>query len=230
MLKDIINKRYSARIFNDTTIEKEKIDYILDCALNAPSKQSVYPYTIYVLGNSKKATKFKKWLFWHDTWCAAGHRADIVKKTPENTRFNGQYNAPLLFLYAHRELENLVHTPLEQTVHAYKQEADLVDMTVSASFAMLAAEEQGLRTCFGRCHSYEYVDTILGDGSVKIGMALGMGYASSVDDTSPMMIPVYNKKKKLQGYDTNNLEQSYPIEKHNARQNNPAVDKLFKFI
>lgn len=230
MLKDIINKRYSARIFNDTTIEKEKIDYILDCALNAPSKQSVYPYIIYILGNSKKAIKFKNWLFWHDTWCAAGDRANIEKKTPKNTRFNGQYNAPLLFLYAHRESKNLVHTPLEQTVSAWKQEANLVDMTVSASFAMLAAEEQGLRTCFGRCHSDEYVDTILGKGNVKISMALGMGYASSTDNTSPMITPVYNKKKKLQGYETNNLEQSYPIENHNVRQNKPAVDELFKFI
>ena len=230
MIKNIIDKRYSARIFHDTVISREKANYILDCALKAPSKQSVYPYKIYVLGNSKRAIKFKNWLFWHDTWCADGVRANEENRTPENTRFNGQYNAPLLFLYAHRESNDLNHVPLDQTQFAWKQEADLIDMTVSASFAMLAAEEQGLRTCFGRCHSYEYIDTILGEGSIKIGMALGMGYADSVDNKSKMTTPIRDTVGLLQGYETNNLEQTYPIEKHNVRQNKPKINELFTFV
>jgi len=229
MLKNIIDNRYSARNFNDSDIEQEKIDYILDCALRAPSKQSRYPYKIFVLGNSKQATKFKHWLFWHDTWCADGVRADIENKTPKNTRFNGQYQAPLLFLYAHRVPHNLTHAtePIEDV---YRQEFELIDMTVSASFAMLAAEEQGLRTCFGRCHSYEYVDTILGNGSVRIGLALGMGYATTVENDSKIIRPIYDKQNQLQGYDANNLAQSYPLEKHNVRRNKPNNNELFTFI
>lgn len=230
MLKKIIDKRYSARIFHNTVIEEDKTNYILDCALKAPSKQSVYPYKIYVLGNSKRAIKFKHWLFWQDTWCADGSRVATENKTPDNTRFNGQYNAPLLFLYAHRQSNDLTHVPLEQTHHAWKQDADLIDMTVSASFAMLAAEEQGLRTCFGRCHSYEYIDTILGEGSVKIGMALGMGYADSVDNESNMITPISDKTRLIQGYETNNLEQTYPIVKHNVRRNKPKIDELYTFV
>jgi len=230
MLKRIIDKRYSARSFHNTVIEENKTNYILDCALKAPSKQGVYPYKIYVLGHSENAIKFKQWLFWHDTWCANKIRADKKNKKPDNTRFNGQYNAPLLFLYAHRVPYNLVHAPLEQTNAEWRQEADLIDMTVSASFAMLAAEEQGLRTCFGRCHSYEYVDTILGEGSVRIGMALGMGYADSVDNNSNMMTPVIGETGQLQGYDTNNLEQTYPLKKHNCRRNKPNKNELFTFI
>jgi nitroreductase len=230
MIKDIINNRYSARMFTNTIIEQNKINYILDCALNAPSKQSVYPYKILVLGNSKRATKFKKWLFWKDTWCSNGVRAKKENKTPDNTRFNGQYKAPLLFLYAYREPNNLTHIPIEYSNYEWMKDAALIDMTVSASFAMLAAEEQGLRTCFGRCHSHELVNTILGKGSIKVGMALGMGYANSVDNTSVMITPITNKSGSLQGYDTNNLEQTYPIENHNVRQNKPNIDELFKFI
>jgi len=97
-------------------------------------------------------------------------------------------------------------------------------------WAMLAAEEQGLRTCFGRCHSYEYIDTILGEGSVKIGMALGMGYADSVDNESNMITPISDKTRLIQGYETNNLEQTYPIVKHNVRRNKPKIDELFTFV
>lgn len=230
MIKRIIDKRYSARTFCDKVISKQKTNYILHCALNAPSKQSIYPYKIYVLGNSKKAIKFKQWLFWHDTWCANGERSNTENKTPKNTRFNGQYNAPLLFLYAHRQPSNLTHIPIKQTNRAFKNETDLIDMTVSASFAMLAAEELGLRTCFGRCHSYEYIDTVLGEGSVKIGMALGMGYADSVDNDSEMITPIRDATGSLQGYDTNNLKQTYPIKNHNVRQNKPKIDNLFTFV
>lgn len=229
MLKNIIENRYSARNFDNIPIKEEKIQYILECALDAPSKQSLYPYKIFVLGNSKKATKFKNWLFWHDTWCADGVRADKENKTPKNTRYNGQYNAPLLFLYTYRELNDLKYIPGDLRDNNRDPRQNLIDMTVSASFAMLAAEEQGLRTCFGNCHNYEYIDTVLGAGSIKIDLALGIGYASSVPNHRRMLNPI-NKKKKLQGYDTNNLEQSYPIEMHNVRQNKSAVDKLFKFI
>lgn len=228
MLQNIINNRYSARNFDDTEIESKKIDYILDCALKAPSKQSLYPYKIYILGNSKKAKKFKNYLFWQDTWCSKGNRADSSDKTPDNTRFNGQYNAPLLLLYAHRQFTDLVHTPLD--AFGYRQESDLIDMTVSASFAMLAAEEQGLKTCFGKCHSEEYIDTVLGKGKIKIGLALGIGYATAVPNDSMMIRPIYDKKNHLHGYDTNNLDQSYPLENHNVRQNKPDINDLFTFI
>lgn len=228
MLQDIIKRRYSARNFENVEVEQNKVQYILDCALSAPSKQSVYPYKIFVLGNSKRANKFKNWLFWNDTWCVDGKRADPSQMDSKEKRFNGQYKAPLLFLYAHRTPKDLVHTPL--TVLNNNLDYNLVDMTVSASFAMLAAEEQGLRTCFGRCHSYEYVDSILGKGSIKIGLALGMGYAKSVTNKSDMRISITNKKNILQGYDTNNLEQTYPIKKHNVRQNKPDINELFTFI
>jgi nitroreductase len=227
MLKDIIDNRYSAKFFDNVEIEQEKIDYILGCALNAPSKQSLYPYKIFVLGNSKKARKFKEWLFWHDTWCSNGNLLDETNKTPENTRFNGQYNAPLLLLYSRRNVSNLEYAPKD--LNTDRDVTDIIDLTISASFAMLAAEEQGLRTCFGKCHSNQYVDTVLGAGSVKIELALGVGYATSADNSSIMTSPI-KKGKEIVGYCTNNLDQTFPLSRHKIRRNKPSNDDLLIFV
>lgn len=228
MIRNLINKRYSARFFNSSPVELEKVNYILECALNAPSKQSLYPYEILVLGNSNAANEFKNWLFWHDTWTNNGKRLDSKNKIPKNTRFNGQYRAPLVFLYAYRVPTNLKHSPGD--LNKNRDVLDTMDMAISASFAMLAAEEQGLRTCFGKCHSDEYVNTPLGGGKIRIGLALGMGYAKSVTNSNSMLQPIFNNNKSIQGYDTKNLEQSFPLAKHNVRQNKPNKNKLFRFI
>lgn len=228
MLKELIKNRYSARSFKDTPIESEKVNYILECALSAPSKQSLYPYEILVLHNSPAAIEFKNWLFWHDTWTNNGKRVDPKNKTARTTSFNGQYRAPLVFLYAYRTPSNLKHKPGD--VAKNRSVLDSMDMAVSASFAMLAAEEQGLRTCFGKCHSDYYVNSLLGEGKISIGLALGIGYATSVGNNKSMVQPVFDNKKKVQGYDTNNLEQSFPLSRHNVRQNKPNLTKLYRFI
>jgi len=220
MLLDIIKHRYSARTWESKEVPQEKINYILDCALNAPSKQCKYPYTIYVLTESEKSKEFKNWLYWHDTWCVQGVRADPKDVHSDEKRFNGQYRSPLLLLWGHRDLATKDNDYFE----TYEWQ-NLMDMTTSASFAMLAAQEQGLSTCFGNCHSYEFTNTILGNEEVKIGLALGIGYAKIDDDTSSMVYPVY-KNDSLQGYETRNLSQSYPTEKHDLRSNKPDNDKL----
>jgi len=224
MLLDLVKSRYSARVWDHKTIENDKVDYILECALSAPSKQSIYPWKLFVLGNSKQARKFKDWLFWHDTWCVAGGCNSNTVPSNKNMRFNGQYRAPLLLLWARREIKNLVHTPvIDEHQHLY-------DATVSASFAMLAAEEQGLRTCFGSCHSHEYTNTILDNEPVEVSLALGIGYATEAKPKDNMLKEVKTKKGVFKGYDTNNLSQSYPIDKHNVRQNKPASNNLIKLI
>ncbi|MBO4331592.1 MAG: nitroreductase family protein [Paludibacteraceae bacterium] len=47
-LHEIIAKRFSVRNYIDKKVEKEKIDYILDCARLAPSACNRQPWTIYV--------------------------------------------------------------------------------------------------------------------------------------------------------------------------------------
>lgn len=231
-IQNLIKNRYSARNFLDTKIEQDKIDYILDCAINAPSKQSLYPYTINVLGTGKQSTEFKEFLFWEDTWCApSGERADKEFEGGDNKRFNGQYRAPLLLLWTHKTLNSKQHqkTNYWDQYNLAAEENNLLDMTVSASFAMLAAEEMGLKTSFCKCHSYEYHDTVLGKHA-KVGIGIGIGYAEADKNHKRKMLdPVY-KHEKLQGYDTKNLDQNFPLESHSSRRRKPGLSELITYI
>ena len=224
MIQDLINNRYSARKWLDKSIEQEKINYIIDCAYNAPSKQSLYPWTLYVLDESPKCKEFKDWLFWNDTWCYKGQRLAEQGQHSNDKRFNGQYKAPLLLLWAHRNLTNT-----EEDYSQWIQQRNLIDITVSSSFALLAAEELGLRTCFGKCHSVEYTDTFLDKGTVNVGLALGIGYAEDDDNNDIMLFPV-TKDNQVQGYDTKNLNQNYPVYKHSTRKNKPDKNKLVRHL
>jgi len=231
MLKDLVDSRYSARTWLDANIEQSKIDYILHCALNAPSKQSRYPYKIYALANSNKANAIKQELFWERTWCVDGNRAQEKDRSSEDKIFNGQYRAPLLLLWTHRKISKDLELN-ENTWQHYldeQKEQNLVDMTVSASYAMLAAEEQGLRTCFGRCHPEEISnqDNVISD----IGIAVGIGYAkvADIDDLS-LVYPVFKTKSKLEGFETRNLPQSFPKQNHILRKNKPALENLYEVI
>lgn len=232
-MKQIIDNRYSARTFLDQPVEEFLTNHILQCAIKAPSKQSLYPYEIIVLDESPAAKEFKEFLFWEDTWCVNGERANPKDKNSSEKRFNGQYRAPLVFLWAHRKLDSNLHKHKDYWDYytPSAQENDLIDMTVSASFAMLAAEEKGLRTCFGRCHSYEYTDTILGEGTVKVGLALGMGYAEpDLDHKGMFVTPVLDDNGNHQGYETKNLNKDFPKWKHDFRKDIPDWSDLIRFI
>jgi hypothetical protein len=192
----------------------------------------LYPWSLYVLGENSKAKSFKEWLFWENTWCVNGNRANIKDKESQEKRFNGQYRAPLLLLWTHRDLDEEKHKD-ENYWHTYvplQEEQNLIDMTVSASFAMLAAEELGLKTCFGRCHEHEFTNTILDKKTVKMGIALGIGYAEEdIQHNNTMLTPIVRNGRQ-EGYDTKNLSQSFPTKYHNIRQKKPKVTDLIKIV
>ena len=224
MLKDIIKNRYSARTFLDTEIEQDKIDYILECATHAPSKQGIYPYKIFVLGNSNKAQEIKEWLFWENTWCVDGQRAIPEGKESNNKRFNGQYKAPLVLVYvAHppKSVENHVYADYMKDFLKHSTDKVNTDATVSASFAMLAAEEQGLRTCFGKCHDEKLVAEKLGMPS-KAVIVVGMGYAEDYKGDVEYMGQEVYKDGVIQGYQPKNLPQDALVPDHYDRQRKPS--------
>lgn len=228
MILDLIKNRYSARKFTDQPIEQEKIEYIIECAYNAPSKQSIYPWTLYVLGESPTAKGFKEWLFWEDTWCYRGKRALLEARKSDDKRFNGQYKAPLLLMWGYRNISSKDHEGHDYwKFYKSGSRQDIMDITVSASFALLAAEELGLRTGFGGCHSDTYEDTPLGK-DINIVLALGIGYAEE-DNSLPMITPI-ERNGKMHGYDTKNMGQTYPIEHHCHRSIKPSKEQLVKYI
>lgn len=223
MLRDIIKNRYSARTFLDREIEQDKIDYILECATTAPSKQGLYPYKIFVLGTSEEAQKIKDWLFWENTWCVNGLRAVPEDKDSTNKRFNGQYKAPLVLVYVAYPpdaVENHVHPDYLKDFLKNSKDKINTDATVSASFAMLAAEEQGLRTCFGKCHDEKLVSEKLGLKS-KAVIVVGMGYAEDYTEEVEYMGQEVYKDNILQGYQPKNLPQNTVVPDHYDRQRKP---------
>lgn len=224
MLKNIIKNRYSARTFLDIEIEQDKIDYILECATHAPSKQGIYPYKIFVLGTSDKAQEIKEWLFWENTWCVNGQRAIPEGKDSNNKRFNGQYKAPLVLIYVGYPPESVEnHVSADYLKDFLKNSADKIntDATVSASFAMLAAEEQGLRTCFGKCHDEKLVAEKLGIPS-KAVIVVGIGYAEDYEGEAGILGQEVYKDGTLQGQQPKNLPQTTNVPDHYDRQRKPS--------
>ena len=238
-ISEILKNRITTKCFDNIPIEQDKIDYILECAIAAPSKQGLYNYKIGVLGNSGQAREIKTWMFQSDSWC--DEKGVRLGKTGRKV-LNGQYNAPLVLVWMQREKDinklekddsvdgnaNIDYykkgTPMHQT-----NETDLVDMTVSSSVAMLAAEEQGLSTGFGRCHDADKVAEKLGYPGLKAEIILGIGYGTDHDnDELPdnhYAIAVYRKKGSLLGIMSKNIPPGVPV-RHRLRK--PHIDKLIQ--
>ena len=249
MLKDLIDKRATCYHWLDTPVEQHKIDYIVDCAIGAPSKNAIYPYKLQILTNSPQAIEFKQNLFWNDSWIVGGVRTPQEHKDSTKKRFNGQYLAPVLLLWTRRHQSSVEDDNTrtdEATADAIKgakqawnfsgeisqgqKEQVLMDMAVSASFACLSAEEQGLRTGFAQCHSTHWTDTILGEGLIEVDLALGIGYAEL--DTQEMETVVHwvNKDGELAGRMPKNLPQTFPKDKHFTRRQRPTKDVLVNIL
>ncbi len=170
-LKDILNNRITTKWWSDSPIEPDKLINVFDALTKAPSKQMRYNYRIVVLGDSPKAVEFKKWLYWKNTPCLDGIRG---KEGTGLKRYNGQVLAPYVLLWM---------TPSD-----YKEMLD--DVMISATIAMLAAENEGLKTGFCSCMANWEVAEKLGKFTDErplpkyASVALGMGYADKID-TSP---------------------------------------------
>ena len=230
-------------------VEQDKIDYIVDCAIGAPSKNGIYPYKVQVLTNSPQANEFKQNLFWNDSWVVGGKRIPQEHKDSTKKRYNGQYLAPVLLLWTRRHQssveDNSTRTDEAMTdavkgakeawnfsgeITQGQKEQILMDMAVSASFACLSAEEQGLRTGYGLCHSTEWHDTILGEGLVEVDLALGIGYAELDTQEKETTTHWVHKDGELKGRMPKNLPQSFPPEKHFTRRQRPTKDVLVTFL
>ncbi len=78
-LLELINSRFSYRGYLDKEVEKEKIDYILECSRLAPSAKNLQPWKIYIV----KSEEMKKMV------CEAYAR-DWLKEAPIIAVFVGK--------------------------------------------------------------------------------------------------------------------------------------------
>ena len=57
---ELVNKRYSARSYKADKVEKEKIDYILECVRRAPSAVNCQPWHFLIIRNEENRNKIQQ--------------------------------------------------------------------------------------------------------------------------------------------------------------------------
>ena len=208
MLKELLEKRFTAKWWSDKEVEKEKLNYILDCTYLAPSKNGKWNYEIFVLGNSEKANEIKQWLYWENTYCIDGER---IKEGPiGNRRYNGQVLAPTVLIWVAKN----------------KNRETFNDCLVSSTITMLAAEEQGVNTGFNGCLGEIATAEKLGRGaSGHASIILGLGYIDKIDDKIQREVLRDNVKH---GFDYGNV--SPEILRGPNRNKKPEIDNLIHHI
>lgn len=200
MIKDLLQERITAKWWNDSQVEDKKLKYILDCIYNAPSKNGNFEYEVFV----SKSEEFKNWLYYKNTCCLNGVRGaegDGVR------RYNGQVLAPVILTW----------------IASDKDKETYADCIVSATIAMVAAEEIGLQTGFCGCIEPGKVAKKLDRSGKTAAIILGIGYIDQLD-TDPIR-KVYKDGVEL-GWDHANVKPNIAISSRNKK---PDQFDLIKF-
>lgn len=205
MIKQQLSERFTAKWWDETPLDDQTLQYILDCAYLAPSKQGRYNYNIYVLGNTEPANDFKKWLYWENTWCL-----DTVRGKPGEglRRYNGQVIAPTVLMWVAKETNGF-------------ETRD--DCLISATIAMCSAIEKNVQTGFNSCIGPNEIASKLSIKGIPI-LCLGLGYAE-IDELKHR--PVYSNIDKV-GFDLSNTDPKI-TDGHN-RKNKPSFQDLMVFL
>ena len=160
MLKELLEKRTTTKWWSDKPVEKDKLDYVLNCIRRTPSKQLKYNFKVLIFDESKKCKEIKDWLYWEHTCCLDKVRG---AKGEGLRRYNGQVLAPIVLAWA-----------------SEKDDLEVIeDIMVSSTTALLAAEEVGLNTGFNGCLESKELGQKVGEPHVH--MLLGLGYADKID-------------------------------------------------
>lgn len=118
-LLELVRQRFSVRKYSDKKVEKEKIDYILECAQLAPSACNRQPWTVYVATSDSVLADLKK---------------AYSREWMENV-------STILVLTAHHD------SSWHRERFDNKDHAD-VDLAILADHIILAATQCGLGSCW----------------------------------------------------------------------------------
>lgn len=164
-------KRITTKWWEDKPVEEYKLETILEAAYQAPSKQGLHEFEIYVLTDSPEGKEFKEWLFWENTACLDKVRA---KPGPGLRRYNGQVLAPIVMIWLTKAYPPNTRNPYGE--NAYNRTRD--DCIISATMALCQAEELGIRTGF--CGTIGPMDIAqrLGKTDMVASISVGFGYAT----------------------------------------------------
>lgn len=231
----LLQQRYTTKLWQDAPVTDAQLDYVLQCAYLAPSKMAHHSHRIVALTNSVQGREIKDWLFYEHTWAWDGYPAydiPVGHHSTEARDYNGQYRAPVVLIWL-SELKDARRVTVQKQIHdewvqytvgtpdAYQQRSDIY---ISATAAMLAAEEQGLRTGYGVCHHNKMVAERLGMPTHNAVVAMGMGYASEPTDSE---VPVLDARGQPLGFCVPNTP---PGEPHWNRNDRPSFADMMQII
>lgn len=231
----LLQQRYTTKLWQDTPVTDAQLDYVLQCAYLAPSKMAHHSHRIVALTNSVQGREIKDWLFYEHTWAWDGYPAydiPVGHHSTEARDYNGQYRAPVVLIWL-SELKDARRVTVQKQIHdewvqytvgtpdAYQQRSDIY---ISATAAMLAAEEQGLRTGYGVCHHNKMVAERLGMPTHNAVVAMGMGYAAEPTDSE---VPVLDAQGQPLGFCVPNTPPGQP---HWNRNDRPSFADMMQII
>lgn len=115
---DLAKTRYSVRSYDPRPIEKEKMDYVMECARMAPSAVNFQPWKFFVINTPEMLTAIK-----------AAYPREWIQSAPCIIVACSDHSESW-----HRRADN-------------KDHAD-IDIAIAVEHICLAATEQGLGTCW----------------------------------------------------------------------------------
>jgi hypothetical protein len=216
MLVDHLTNRFTAKWWEATSIESDKVEAITQAAYLSPSKQGLYEFEIVALTESDFGKEFKQWLYWENTACLNKVRG---AQGPGLRRFNGQVLAPMVMIWLGKRYGKDPNIYGETNWSRVRD-----DCIISSTMAMCQAEELGVQTGF--CGSIGGIDIAnrLGKQDKVAEIVVGFGYANA----DPYFQRRVYKDGVVVGFDLSNTDPTKRTAEN--RKNRPAKDTMINYL
>ena len=170
-LHNYLENRFTAKWWNDEPLKSDKVETILECAYQAPSKQGYHEFEIHVITDSEEGKSFKEWLYYENTACL-----DKIRGKPGvgMRRYNGQVLAPVVMIWLAKTYTTALNPYNESNWLRTNN-----DCIISSTMAMCQAEELGVRTGFCGCLGGREIADRLNRPNHTAVISVGFGYADS---------------------------------------------------
>lgn len=179
IMKAVLRSQHCQRNFDlSKTIPDEDLDLMISAATNCPSKQNISFYDLYVIKDQELIAKIHTL----STGVTAHNTITGERDIPTT---NSQTLANVLFVYIHKDLDDITPSAFEKWSRADEAELKVFERDVntaigiSAGYVNFAASLLGYATGCCQCFQREEIRKLLG---LKKGpdLLMGIGYS---DDT-----------------------------------------------
>lgn len=199
IMKAVLRSQHCQRNFDlSKTIPDEDLDLMISAATNCPSKQNISFYDLYVIKDQETISKIHQL----STGVTAHNTITGERDIPTT---NSQTLANVLFVYIHKDLDDITPSAFEKWSRADEAELKVFERDVntaigiSAGYVNFAASLLGYATGCCQCFQKEEIRKLLG---LKKGpdLLMGIGYSDEarnrrVHATQPeLMFPTRAKE------------------------------------